>query len=710
MRTLKKESIMQFPSLLKPYDFGFTTLKNRIVMGSMHTGLEEHPKGADRLAKFYAERSSVGLIITGGISPNLEGRVAEGAAMLRHESDLPFHIKITEAVHQAGGKIALQILHTGRYGFHKNCVAPSALQAPINVMKPKELSHEEIIKTIDDFAACASLAMKAGYDGVEIMGSEGYLINEFVAPKTNKRTDQWGGSFEHRARFPIEILHAVRRLTGKDFLVIFRLSMLDLVEDGSSWEEVVNLAKKVQDAGANLINTGIGWHESRVPTIGSLVPPGTFSYITKRLKAEVTIPLIAVNRINTPEMAESILENNEADFVSMARPLLADPKIVGKISSGRPDLINTCIACNQACLDHVFENKLASCIVNPDACNEVSQQKLRADLMQGAAGRNTFRNSKVAVVGAGPAGMSAALEAANLGFQVSLFEAATKLGGQFQLAAKVPGKEDYLHTIRFFKASLKELGVHVQTGRPVQASELKAFDHIFVATGVRPRLPDIPGIHLPNVVNYADILSAKVTAGKNAVIIGCGGIGFDVAEYLCHVAGNTSQSASLSTSADLFSAQEEYLKSWGVDRNYKNRGALLAPECLEPWQPKRKVTMLQRRPSKPGESLGKTTGWFHKASLKNFGVTMISGVSYERITPTGIDITVNGEAKHLLADTIVLCAGQEQNSTLYEEIVSHGRSATLIGGAKEAAELDAKKAILDGRNAVQAFAQQLLHN
>jgi len=663
---------MTFPRLFQEMDFGFLRLANRIVMGSMHTGLEEASKGAERMAAFYAARAGAGLIITGGVAPNAEGRVSEGAATLENDEHVAHHAEVTAAVHAAGGRIALQILHTGRYAYHRKCVAPSALQAPINQMKPRELSHDEVERTIDDFANCAALARKAGYDGVEVMGSEGYLINQFIAPRTNVRTDSWGGSFENRIRFPLEILRRVKKAAGDDFLIVFRLSCLDLVEEGSTWEEVVALAKEVQKAGAHIINTGIGWHEARVPTIAAVVPHGAYAWVTAKLKQEVSIPLVAVNRINTAEVAESILARGDADFVSMARPLLADPKLPEKAKRGDVGAINTCIACNQACLDHIFEMKVASCLVNPFACHETER------IVTPVAGS---ARKKIAVVGAGPAGLAAATTAAARGHAVTLFEAESRVGGQFQLACVIPGKEDYAETVRYFENELVRTGVTVKLGARVGVKDLAGFDGVILASGVTPRIPKIAGSDLPHVVNYHELLAGTKRAGATVAVIGAGGIGFDVSEYLTHPEGETS---------------DAYYDHWGVDLAYASRGGVKRPS---PWKSARRVYLLQRKPGKPGETLGKTTGWVHKASLKARGVEMLSGVTYERIVPAGIEITYRDETKVLAVDTIVLCAGQESELSLKAPLEAAGIPVTLVGGALFAGELDAKRAILEGTKA-----------
>jgi 2,4-dienoyl-CoA reductase (NADPH2) len=694
-----KDTAEQFANVYTPYDFGFLSLPNRIVMGSMHTGLEEHPDGPQRLARFYSLRASTGLIVTGGVAPNDEGRVGEGSGVLSSQAQLEHHSIVTTAVRAEGGRIILQILHTGRYGYHKKCVAPSALQAPINRYKPREMDVEDIQRTVDDFVNCAKLAQQAGYHGVEIMASEGYLLNQFIAPRTNKRTDAYGGIFENRVRFPLDVLRSVRSAVGPHFLIVFRLSLLDLVEDGSTWDEVVALAKEVEKNGANIINSGIGWHESRVPTIASNVPPGSYAFITGRLRKEIKIPLIAVNRINTLSIAEEILSSQHADFVSMARPLLADPSLAKKGRSKQTHLINTCIGCNQACLDHIFENKIASCLVNPLACHE-TEWNLEARLFAKEQKNSVSKN--VAVVGAGPAGLASAEMAAKLGHKVTVFEASDMIGGQFQLACRVPGKEDYAQSIRYFNCSLEALGVEVQTSKKADWDLLKSYDHVIVATGVIPRFPNLPGVHLPLVKTYADILSGRANAGRRVAILGAGGIGFDVAEFLCdpHAADWDPASQSLSGTwgsrdqQDLVLARKKYLEDWGVDSAYANRGGLVAKPLA--WSKPREITLLQRKPGKPGESLGKTTGWIHKASMKFAGVEMLSGVVYEGITEQGLRI-VHQEGQRLLeVDTIVLCTGQESENKLYEALKAKGMSCSLVGGAKMASELDAKRAISEG--------------
>ncbi|AXK38601.1 NADPH-dependent 2,4-dienoyl-CoA reductase [Crenobacter cavernae] len=663
-----------YPALLAPLDLGFTTLKNRVLMGSMHTGLEEAPQGFEKMAAFYAERArgGVGLIVTGGVAPNEEGRVAEGAAMLTDEAEVPHHRLVTDAVHEAGGKIALQILHTGRYSYQETLVAPSALLAPVNFYTPHEMSEDDIERTIADFARCARLAQAAGYDGVEVMGSEGYLINQFIARRTNHRTDRWGGAFENRIRFPLEVLKAVRAATGPDFIIIYRLSMLDLVDDGSSWDEVVALAKEVEKAGATIINTGIGWHEARVPTIATMVPRGGFSWVTRRLKGEVKLPLITTNRINTPEVAEQILAEGSADMVSMARPFLADPAFVAKAAAGKPETINTCIGCNQACLDHIFQGRLTSCLVNPFACRE-TELKVEPATMK----------KTIAVVGAGPAGLAFSCTAAERGHAVTLFDAADQIGGQFNIAKQIPGKEEFHETLRYFGERLKSAGVQVKLGQRVAASDLERFDEVVLATGIAPRLPDVDGIDHPKVLSYLDVLRHNKPVGKTVAIIGAGGIGFDVAEYLTQ----DGESTSLDPSA--------FMTEWGVDMNVSRPGGL-APQGPQPHPSPRKVWLLQRKNSKPGEKLGKTTGWIHRASLKMKGVEMQGGVSYDRIDDAGLHVTIGGEEATLAVDNVIVCAGQEPLRELAEPLKALGKPVHLIGGADVATELDAKRAIDQG--------------
>jgi len=663
---------MAYPHLLAPLDLGFTTLKNRVLMGSMHTGLEEEPGGFDRMAAFYAERArgGVGLIVTGGISPNMRGRLMPFGAQLSWPWQVARHRKVTKAVHEAGGKIALQILHGGRYSYHPFAVAPSEVKSPITPWKPRALSARGVRGTIRDYARCARLAQKAGYDGVEIMGSEGYLINEFIAARTNRRTDEWGGSYANRMRFPVEIVKAVRKAVGPDFILIFRLSMLDLVPDGSSWEEVVQLAKALEAAGATILNTGIGWHEARVPTIAAMVPRGAFTWVTRKLKGEVGIPLITTNRINMPEVAEGILANGDADMVSMARPLLADPDFVKKAEADRPEDINTCIACNQACLDHIFKRKRATCLVNPRAGYELELNFPK-----------TESPKQIVVVGGGAAGLSFAAHAAERGHRVTLFEAASEIGGQVNLAKKVPGKEEFYEMLRAFKVRMEKAGVDLRLGVKAGAEELRGYDEIILATGVRPRVPDIPGLDHPKVISYPDLLSGAKHAGARVAIIGAGGIGFDVAEFLVQ----DGQSPDLAT----------FLREWGVDAGHDHRGGLLPkPDGIHA---KREVTLCQRKADRMGASLGKTTGWIHRAALKSAKVKMLPGVTYERMDDQGLWIREgSGEPRCLEVDSVINCSGQTSNLDLLEAARALGVRVSLIGGAKLATELDAQRAIREG--------------
>ncbi|MDR4896483.1 NADPH-dependent 2,4-dienoyl-CoA reductase [Yersinia kristensenii] len=666
--------MLAYPHLLAPLNLGFTTLKNRVLMGSMHTGLEELPDGPQRLAAFYAERAAggVGLIVTGGIAPNKKGVVYQGASVLNDASQVLHHQIVTDAVHRAGGKIALQILHAGRYSYQKQPVAPSALQAPINPFTPQALSHDEVLQTIADFANCARLAKQAGYDGVEVMGSEGYLINQFLTARTNHRNDEWGGDFTRRMRFAVEIVRAVREAAGPDFILIYRLSMLDLVEDGSSWDEIEQLALAVEQAGATLINTGIGWHEARIPTIATMVPRAGFSWVTRKLMGKVNIPLITTNRINDPAVAEQVLTDGCADMVSMARPFLADAAFVQKAAQDRADEINTCIGCNQACLDQIFDGKLTSCLVNPRACRETEMPILPTDAPK-----------RLAVVGSGPAGLAFAVTAASRGHQVTLFEAATDIGGQFNIAKQIPGKEEFHETLRYFRRQLVLHGVIQQLNTPVHAGQLADFDEVILACGIQPRLPAIKGINHPKVLTYLDVLRDKKPVGERVAIIGAGGIGFDTAEYL----SQSGDSSSLDSRA--------FNHEWGIDQDLAHRGGL-SPEGSKAHPSPREIFLLQRKTSKVGEGLGKTTGWIHRTSLAMRGVKMLNSVNYESIDDEGLHIIRAEQASCLPVDTIIICAGQEPRRELHQPLLDMGKIVHLIGGADVAAELDARRAIDQG--------------
>ncbi|MER5841741.1 NADPH-dependent 2,4-dienoyl-CoA reductase [Streptomyces prasinus] len=669
----------RYPHLLTPLDLGFTTLPNRVLMGSMHVGLEEAENGFERLAEFYAARTrgGVGLIVTGGIAPNDEGRTFEGGAKLTTDEEAERHRVVTEAVHREGGRIALQILHVGRYAYHQDLVAPSPLKAPISPFTPRELTDADIERTIDDYVRTALLARQAGYDGVEIMGSEGYLINEFIVAQTNRRTDRWGGSYENRTRFPLEIVRRVREAVGEDFILVYRLSMLDLVPGGSTLDEVITLARGVEEAGATIINTGIGWHEARIPTIATSVPRGAYTWVTKRLMGEVSVPLVTTNRINTPELAEQLLAEGHADMVSMARPMLADPDFVAKAADGRPEAINTCIGCNQACLDHTFNLQITSCLVNPRACHET-------ELVLSP----TRRRKRVAVVGAGPAGLACAVGAAERGHDVTLFDAASEIGGQLNVARKVPGKQEFDETLRYFRTRLAELAVDVRLDTRVTADDVADHDEVVVATGVTPRVPDLPGVDHPSVLGYLDVLRDGAPVGDRVAVLGAGGIGFDVAEFLTDGGDKAHEDP------------ETYFRQWGVDMDHRTPGGLTAPERPAP---PRTVHLLQRKTTKVGAGLGKTTGWIHRTELKHRGVTMVPGVRYDRIDDAGLHLTVDGESTVLEVDTIVLCTGQEPRRDLYEELVAAGRSVHLIGGADVAAELDAKRAVKQGTEVAAAL-------
>lgn len=658
-----------YDKILQPLDLGFITLKNRVLMGSMHTMLEEIPGGNIMAAAFYAERAraDVALIVTGGIAPNKAGAVAEGGATMMNEADASHHKVITDAVHQEGGLICMQILHTGRYAYNKKLVAPSPIKAPINMFTPHELSSEEVRSTIDDYINCAKMAQLAGYDGVEVMGSEGYLINQFIVTRTNHRTDEWGGSYENRIKFALEIVSGIREACGDKFIIIYRLSLLDLVEDGSSWAEVVQLAKAIEKAGATIINSGIGWHEARVPTIGSCVPRGGFAWVTKKLMGEVAIPLIATNRINTPEIAEQVLSDGCADMVSMARPFLADPEFVLKAKENRADEINTCIACNQACLDHTFTMQRCSCIVNPRACYETELNYLPAE-----------SKKQIAVIGGGPAGLAAAAITAERGHEVHLYEATDRLGGQFNMAKIIPGKEDYAETIRYYSTMLKKYKVNIFLNTKVSAAQLNeiGYDEVIIATGVTPRAVEFKGKDHPTVLSYRDLLWDKKAVGQKIAIVGAGGIGFDVAEYLAHDHSTI--------------GIPEYMKEWGVDMDYKEPGAVLTPDDKPS---AREIYLLKRSIGKHGKNLGKTTGWIHRASLKKKDIKMLSQCEYLEVSDQGFTISVNGVTQTLQVDNVIICAGQEVYEQISTGLKLGSENVHIIGGAKNAKGLDAKRAI-----------------
>ncbi|ABP62197.1 NADPH-dependent 2,4-dienoyl-CoA reductase [Enterobacter sp. 638] len=664
----------RYPSLFAPLDLGFTTLKNRVLMGSMHTGLEEHPDGAERLAAFYAERArhGVALIVTGGVAPALSGVGMEGGAVLNDVSQLPHHRVVTDAVHKEGGKIALQILHTGRYSYQPHLVAPSAIQAPINRFKPHALTHDEILTLIDEFARCAALAREAGYDGVEIMGSEGYLINEFLAARTNQRDDEWGGEYARRMRFAIEVVRAVRERVGTDFIIVFRLSMIDLVEGGGTFDETVQLAQAIEAAGATIINTGIGWHEARIPTIATAVPRAAFSWVTRKLKGKVSIPLVTTNRINDPQVADDVLANGDADMVSMARPFLADAELLSKAQSDRADEINTCIGCNQACLDQIFVGKVTSCLVNPRACHETKMPIVPA-----------VKIKRLAVVGAGPAGLAFAVNAASRGHAVTLFDAAAEIGGQFNIAKQIPGKEEFYETLRYYRKMIALTGVDLRLNHFVTAPDLTEFDEVILASGIAPRMPEIEGIDHPNVLSYLDVLRDKVPVGEKVAIIGCGGIGFDTAMYLSQPGEATSQNIA------------EFCVEWGIDTSLNQSGGL-RPEGPQLPKSPRQIVMLQRKASKPGEGLGKTTGWIHRTTLLSRGVKMIPAVSYQKIDDDGLHVSIGGEPQLLRVDQVILCAGQEPRRELADPLREAGITVHLIGGCDVAMELDARRAIAQG--------------
>lgn len=658
-----------YPHLLAPLDLGFTTLKNRVLMGSMHTGLEEEKNGFEKLAAFYKERArgGVGLIITGGIAPNFRGRLLPNAAQLSFGWQVARHRLLTGAVHEEGGKIALQILHAGRYAYHPFSQAPSAKAAPISPFKPSAMSARQIRNCIKDFAHTARLAQEAGYDGVEIMGSEGYLINQFMCARTNLRTDEWGGSSARRHRFAVEIVHAVRAAVGEKFILIFRLSMLDLVEQGSTLEDVIALGQALEKAGVHIINTGIGWHEARIPTIATSVPRAAFSWVTEKVRQSLSVPVVATNRINTPEVAEQILASKQADLVCMARPFLADADFINKAAAGQAELINTCIACNQACLDQVFKRQRATCLVNPRACYET-------ELIATAA----ISAKRLAVVGAGPAGLSFACQAAERGHQVVLFDKADEIGGQFNYAKQIPGKEEFHETLRYFRHRLLQTGVEVRLGTEADAQQLQEFDEVILASGILPRTPDIDGIHHPKVLSYLDVLAHHAQVGDTVAIIGAGGIGFDVAEFLVACGHQNT---------------EQWLAEWGIDKSYGSPGALMPPESIVP---ARQLWLLQRKADKPGKGLGKTTGWIHRASLRHHGVHMWGGVTYQRIDDQGLHIERQGNVLCLPVDHVIVCAGQQPNRELQAALTGLGCKVHLIGGADVAAELDARRAIRQG--------------
>ncbi len=668
-----------YPHLFTPLDLGFTQLRNRILMGSMHTGLEDRARDFPRLAAYFAERAEggVGLIVTGGFAPNVVGWLKPFGGKLSWPWEVRPHRQLTAAAHQRGAKICLQLLHAGRYAYHPLSVAPSKLKAPINPFTPRALSTRGVDRHIADYARSARLARDAGYDGVEVMGSEGYLINEFVAPRTNTRTDQWGGDAAQRMRFAVEIVRRIREACGPDFIIIYRLSLVDLVSDGSNWQEIIAQAQAIEAAGATLINTGIGWHEARIPTIATSVPRGAFAGVTAKLKPHVNVPLVATNRINMPDVAERILASGGADMVSLARPLLADPQWPNKARAGRPERINTCIACNQACLDHVFENKLASCLVNPRAAHET-------ELVY----RPTATPRRIAVVGAGPAGLACATVAAERGHQVTLFDAHDEIGGQFNVAKRIPGKEEFHETLRYFRHKLEETGVQLRLGSRVGAAALAGFDEVVLATGILPRKVDFPGAGHAKVVDYLDVLLGRVTVGPRAAIIGAGGIGFDVGEFLSHAG----PSPSLDTAS--------WMAEWGVDPSFESRGALARPVVVPS---PRKLWLLQRSAGRPGAKLGKTTGWIHRATLKAKGVTQLGGVEYLGVDDAGLHIRVEGVEQLLDVDHVVICAGQESNRSLRDELAAAGIVAQLIGGADVAAELDAKRAIDQGSRVAAAL-------
>lgn len=679
-----------YPHLFSPLDLGFTTLRNRVLMGSMHTGLEDRASDFPKLAAYFGERAAggAGLIVTGGFSPNMMGWLTPFSSKLSWPWEARKHRLVTDAVHAHGAKICLQLLHAGRYSYHPLSVAPSKVKSPINPFTPRALTGFGVERTISAYANAARLARDGGYDGVEVMGSEGYLINQFLSARTNRRGDGWGGDLQKRMRFATEIVRRVRDACGPDFIIIYRLSMLELVPEGSGWEEIVAQAKAIEAAGATILNTGIGWHEARVPTIATSVPRAAFAGVTAKLRPEVKLPLVATNRINMPDVAEGILAGGGADLISMARPLLADPEWANKARAGRADRINTCIACNQACLDHVFEQKKASCLVNPRACAETELNYTK-----------TTAPKRVAVVGAGPAGLACATVAAERGHRVTLFDAADEIGGQFNLAKRIPGKEEFHETLRYFRHRIEDTGVELRLSSVADADTLKGFDAVVLATGIRPRKVELPGIDHAKVVSYLDVLSGRVVPGARVAIIGAGGIGFDVAEYLVHMPVLDATAFDLKpqhSAAERGSSSldpQRWMAEWGVDPTFSGPGGLRKPV---PEPPTREVWLLQRSPGKPGAKLGKTTGWIHRAALKAKQVAMLGGVEYLGIDDTGFRIRVDGKEQTLPVDHVVVCAGQEPRRELFDALQATGAATHLIGGADVAAELDAKRAIAQG--------------